>query len=119
MTTVNKKLIDETVLELHEKGYSAARIGLYLKETYFITCKEKLTRTYPFLQDAELEKKDLELKRERLKSHFEKNKKDYKAKRALVKKTTKLYHATVAAEARTKKKLKLIQSKKDEPKLEL
>lgn len=106
VTVINKELIDNVVLELHNKGYSAARIGLHLRNQYFIKANTRLTRMYPFLEDAELEQKKLKIKAERLKAHVQKHKKDFKAERSYTKNKSTLYHAGVKAEKRVTEKNK-------------
>lgn len=103
---IDEKFLADVVKSLHEQNYSAAQVGLHLKQKYFVKSKIKLTKLYPFLKDAEVQAENIKIDVERLKAHFEKNRKDFKAKRALVKKVIRSYHKSCYAAKRINKKQK-------------
>ena len=88
---INKKFIDELVLNLHKKGYNAAYIGLHLRDNYLLKNIEKLTRLYPFLKATADQIERTQVKQEKLITHSKLHKHDYKSKRCLVRLKPKIH----------------------------
>jgi len=87
-TKMKLEEVAKIILELHNKGYAPAKIGLILRDSYGISNVKALTgkKISKILEEKglKLEKQDLHdlLEREKkLKKHLEKNKKDTRAKR--------------------------------------
>ena len=89
--------LEKIVIELAKKGETPAKIGLILRDKYGIP-KAKLLgkKITQILKKAKIEyqedKKIVEGKIEKIKTHLKSNKHDYSAQRSLTKKLWNLHH---------------------------
>jgi len=89
-TKLNAKQVEELIVKLYKEGHKPDKIGLILRDTYGIPDVRAITgkKLVKILREKGFDvfPSDLESlieKVKNLKKHFEKNKKDYTAKRAL------------------------------------
>jgi small subunit ribosomal protein S15 len=88
--TLNSAEIEALVVKLSKEGYSTAKIGVALRDNYGIPNVQVITgkkvEKILIANGIAVEKQDMQalmLKEKKLQKHFEKNKKDYTAKRGL------------------------------------
>lgn len=95
---INRPFVDQKVRELAGKNYTAAQIGCYLMDNYYIRARTRLCRIYPFLKQTSEEARKLKISCGRLSTHVDKNRHDYRAQRALTQRIFKQYKIRKLAE---------------------
>lgn len=87
---LSKSYLENLIIELYKKGHSPEKIGLILRDTYGVSNVREILgkKMIKFLKERQLDVFPPDLnalieKMKKVKKHFEKNKKDYVAKRSL------------------------------------